>query len=65
MSPSDTVLIIHVSSDEDNVTYGCEATNVINGSLHTAKMEMEIDICGKPCNQYNYMFVLSVVELHT
>ena len=56
MSPTDTVLTIHTASDEDNVTYGCEATNVINRSLHEARMEMKIDICGKPLHACVYMY---------
>ena len=47
ISLTETVLSIHMVGDEDNVKYGCQASNAINGYVHTTSMEKEINICGK------------------
>ena len=47
ISSTETVLTIRTVGDEDKVKYGCEATNTINGSDITNRMEKEIAICSK------------------
>ena len=45
---TETILTIRTVDDDDgNVTYGCEATNVVNGTLRMGKMEKMFDICCK------------------
>ena len=50
ISTTETQLTIRNVGDEDDVTYGCEATNTVNGSVVTAMMELDIDICCKQIN---------------
>ena len=42
-----TILTIRNVGDEDNVKYGCEATNTVNSTVKMGKMELDIDICCK------------------
>ena len=45
INSTETVLTIRTVGDKDDVTYGCEATNMVNGSAHIDRMELEIDVC--------------------
>ena len=47
ISSTETILGIRTVGDEDDLIYGCQATNLKNGTTHTAMKEFEIDICGK------------------
>ena len=47
ISATETQLTIRNVGDEDDVTYGCEATNIVNGSVVMAKIELDVDICCK------------------
>ena len=47
ISTTETQLTIRNVGDEDVITYGCEATNTVNGSVMTGTMELDIDICCK------------------
>ena len=47
ISSTETILGIRTVGDEDDLIYGCQATNFKNGTVHTASKEFEIDICGK------------------
>ena len=45
INSTETVLTIRSVGDENDVTYGCEATNFVNGSIYIDRMELEIDVC--------------------
>ena len=51
ISTTETQLTIRNVGVEDDVTYGCEATNTVNGYVTTAKIELDVDIC---CKQITY-----------
>ena len=46
-SATETILTVRTVDDGDNVTYGCEATNTVNGTVRMGKMEKKFDICCK------------------
>ena len=47
ISDTETELTIRNVASEDDVIYGCEATNTVNGTAMVGKMELDIDICSK------------------
>ena len=53
ISTTETQLTIRNIGDEDDVTYGCEATNTVNGSVVMERMELDIDICCKHITHNN------------
>ena len=48
-TPTETVLTIRDVDSEDDGTYGCEATNTVNGSVVVNLMEINVTICSKLC----------------
>ena len=46
-SDTETELTIRNVASEDDIIYGCEATNTVNGTAKVGKMELDIDICCK------------------
>ena len=50
ISATETQLTIRNVAAENDVTYGCEATNTVNGSMVMEKIELDIDICCKQIN---------------
>ena len=57
----ETVLIIRIVDDEDDVIYGCEATNTVDGTVVMEKIELDIDICCKQLSLSTYvaMYVIT------
>ena len=51
-TPTETVLTIRDVDSEDAGTYGCEATNTVNGSVVVNLMEINVTICSKQINPY-------------
>ena len=51
----ETVLIIRIVDDEDDVIYGCEATNTVNDTVVMEKIELDIDICCKQISLSTYV----------
>ena len=49
ITPTETVLTIRDVDSEDAGTYGCEATNTVNGSVMVNHMEIDVIICSKLC----------------
>ena len=47
ISDTETELTIRNVASEDDIIYGCEATNTVNGTSEVGKMELDIDICCK------------------
>ena len=54
ITPTETVLTIRDVDSEDAGTYGCEATNTVNGSVMVNHMEIDVIICSK---QISYVIV--------
>ena len=44
---TETILTIRNVGDEDDVVYGCEATNTVDGSIVMEMMQLDVDICCK------------------
>ena len=49
ITPTETILTIRDVDSEDAGTYGCEATNTVNGSVMVNHMEIDVIICSKLC----------------
>ena len=49
ITTTETVLTIRDVDSEDAGTYGCEATNTVNGSVMVNHMEIDVIICSKLC----------------
>ena len=47
ISDTETELTIRNVANEDDIIYGCEVTNTVNGTSEVGKMELDIDICCK------------------
>ena len=47
ITPTETILTIRDVDSEDAGTYGCEATNTVNGSVMVNHMEIDVIICSK------------------
>ena len=47
ISDTETELTIHNVASEDDIIYGCEATNTVNGTSEVEKMEIDFEICSK------------------
>ena len=59
ISDTETELTIRNVASEDDVIYGCEATNTVNGTSEVGKMELDIDICSKQTLKYVISYVAS------
>ena len=57
ITPTETILTIRDVDSEDAGTYGCEATNTVNGSVMVNHMEIDVIICSKQIIRSSYVIV--------